>query len=70
MKLIRNKRRGAHVVAVHVVRLLGLLELLPYVVPHLDDFIPKWLSIGILLMSPIARVIHQKNLKDEQAQER
>ncbi|MGG7578869.1 hypothetical protein [Rhizobium sp. Nf11,1] len=47
-----------------------MLELLPYVVPHLDDFIPKWLSIGILLMSPIARVIHQKNLKDEQAQER
>ncbi|MBX4899172.1 DUF7940 domain-containing protein [Rhizobium bangladeshense] len=66
MKLIRNRRRVlTWSLSMWCVYLAGLFELLPYVVPYLDDFIPKWLSAGILLMSPIARIIHQENLRDE-----
>ncbi|KEC75482.1 hypothetical protein RLPCCGM1_c0859 [Rhizobium leguminosarum bv. phaseoli CCGM1] len=42
----------------------GLLEVVPYIVPYLDDWIPKWLSILFLAASPIARLIHQPALKE------
>ena len=44
------------------VYLAGALEILPYLVPYLDGVIPRWLSIVILLLSPLARIIHQGGL--------
>lgn len=44
------------------VYLAGLLELIPYIVPYLDAWIPSWASIVFLVLSPLARVIAQRNL--------
>jgi len=44
------------------VYLAGLLELAPYIVPYLDAWIPNWLSIVFLMISPLARIIAQGNL--------
>ncbi|OWV99985.1 hypothetical protein [Rhizobium sp. R693] len=39
-----------------------LSELVPYIVPYLDDYIPSWLSVALLLLSPLLRVKDQGNL--------
>lgn len=37
----------------------GALGIVPYIVPYLDGAIPRWLSIAILLLSPLGRIIDQ-----------
>jgi hypothetical protein len=44
------------------VYLAGLLGIAPYILPYLDGYIPHWLLIAILLLSPLGRVIDQGNL--------
>ncbi|MGV1793836.1 DUF7940 domain-containing protein [Rhizobium sp. A37_96] len=44
----------------------GLLGLAPYVVPYLDGWIPRWLSIAILLLSPLGRIIDQGGIDADQ----
>jgi hypothetical protein len=39
--------------------LSGFFAILPFVVPYLDGVIPRWLSIGALLLSPLGRIIDQ-----------
>jgi len=41
------------------VYLAGLLAIAPYIVPYLDGYVPKWLLILILLLSPFGRIIDQ-----------
>ncbi|NTG48564.1 hypothetical protein G6M04_14320 [Agrobacterium rhizogenes] len=41
------------------VYLAGLLAIVPYIAPYLDGYIPKWLLILILLLSPLGRIIDQ-----------
>ncbi|MGZ9724252.1 DUF7940 domain-containing protein [Rhizobium miluonense] len=41
---------------VYVAALLGLA---PQIVPYLDDYVPHWLSVAILCLSPIGRIIDQ-----------
>jgi hypothetical protein len=63
MKFIRNKRRVlTRSLSMYCVYLAGLLEVAPYIVPYLDSYIPRWLSIAFLLAAPFARVIDQGNL--------
>lgn len=40
----------------------GLLEIVPYIVPYMDEWIPSWASILVLALSPFARIIAQRNL--------
>ncbi|MGV1757631.1 hypothetical protein ACQZ6F_17455 [Rhizobium sp. A22-96] len=44
----------------------GLLGILPFVVLYLDGGIPRWLSIVILLLSPLGRVIDQGGIDTDQ----
>ena len=44
----------------------GILGLAPYVVPYLDGWIPRWLSIAILLLSPLGRIIDQGGIDADQ----
>jgi hypothetical protein len=65
MRLVKHKRRVlTWSLSMWCVYLAGLFEIAPYVVPYLDDWIPRWASIVILLASPVARLIHQPNLKE------
>lgn len=41
------------------------LELAMQIVPYLDDVLPKWLVIAVILAGIGARVIPQKGLADE-----
>ncbi|ANL52870.1 hypothetical protein [Rhizobium phaseoli] len=65
MRLVKHKRRVlTWSFSMWCVYFAGLFELLPYIVPYLDDWIPKWLSILFLAASPIARLIHQPALEE------
>ncbi|ANM09629.1 hypothetical protein B5K08_05955 [Rhizobium leguminosarum bv. trifolii] len=65
MRLVKHKRRVlARSLSMWCVYAAGFLEVVPYIVPYLDDWIPKWLSILFLAASPIARLIHQPALKE------
>ena len=48
------------------VYLAGLAEVVPYIVPYLDDYIPRWLSVVFLVLAPLARVIPQRKLHADQ----
>jgi len=48
--------------SVWCIYLAGALEILPYIVPYLDEWIPRWLSIVVLLVAPIARILEQRNV--------
>jgi hypothetical protein len=64
MLLVRNKgRRLMRSYAMWPVYIAQLLAIAPYIVPYLDDWIPRWASIAILMLSPLGYVIHQPNLK-------
>jgi hypothetical protein len=63
MKLVSNPWRVlARSYALWCVYGAGLAEIVPYVVPYLDAYIPTWLSIALLLASPFLRVIDQGGL--------
>lgn len=60
MKLIPNARGVLlRSLALWCVYLSGLCEVLPYMVPYLDGYIPSWLSTVFIALSPIGRVIDQ-----------
>lgn len=49
-------------------RLMGLaaaLEIAQQIVPYVSDYLPWWLSVGIILAGIGARVVQQKELTDE-----
>ncbi|KWV42143.1 hypothetical protein AS026_21275 [Rhizobium altiplani] len=63
MKLIdRPWRVLTRSLALWCVYLSGLLEMAPSILPYLDGYIPRWLSLAFLMAAPIARVIDQGNL--------
>ncbi|HJP68648.1 MAG TPA: hypothetical protein VJ846_07080 [Sphingomicrobium sp.] len=67
MRLVKNKGRVlARSLSMWCVYGAGALEIAPYIVPYLDDWIPRWASIAVLLLSPIARLIHQPDLKESE----
>ncbi len=39
--------------------LSGIAGLAPIIVPYLDDIIPRWVSIALLCLVPIARILDQ-----------
>jgi hypothetical protein len=51
--------------ALWCVYLAGALDILPYVVPYVSDFIPNWASVALLMLSPVARIIQQQALSGE-----
>lgn len=60
MKLVPHWRRVlARSHAMRLVYIAGALEIIPYIVPYVDGFVPPWLSIAVLLLSPLGRVIDQ-----------
>lgn len=66
MRLVKNKRRVlTWSLALWPVYIAGLLGIAPYIVPFLDGWVPRWLIISILALSPFGRVIKQRNLKED-----
>lgn len=66
MKLIPNAGRTLlRSWTLWLVYLAGLLDVLPYVVPYLDDYLPPWLSIACLLAAPLARIVYQPSISGE-----
>ncbi|MBB3411188.1 hypothetical protein FHT87_005141 [Rhizobium sp. BK316] len=66
MIFVKNKRRRlARSYSMWCVYCSGLLSIAPYFLPYIDDWIPKWASIAILAVSPLAYVIHQPTLKGD-----
>ena len=66
MKLVnRPGRILARSFSMWCVYMAGALEIAPYVVPYLDDWIPRWLSIVFLLASPLARIIPQASISGD-----
>jgi len=64
--LVRNWRRVlARSLALWPVYIVGLFGLAPYIVPFLDGWLPRWSLVLILALSPLGRVIQQKNLKED-----
>lgn len=65
MRLVKHKRRVlTWSLALWPVYIAGLLGIAPYIVPFLDGWLPRWLLIFILALSPLGRVIEQRNLKE------
>lgn len=65
MLFVKHKRRVlTWSLSMWCVYLAALFDLAPYIVPYLDDWIPKWVSILCLVASPVARLVHQPNLKE------
>lgn len=62
-KLVPHKRRVLlRAYSMWAVYLSGALALAPYIVPYFDDYVPHWVSIAALLLSPLGAIIHQDNL--------
>lgn len=38
-------------------------DLVPYAIPYLDNYIPSWLSVALLMLSPLLRVFKQKKVR-------
>ncbi|ANM12034.1 hypothetical protein [Rhizobium sp. N324] len=65
MRLVKHKRRVlTWSLALWPVYIAGLLGILPYIVPFLDGYLPRWLLILILALSPFGRVVEQRKLKE------
>lgn len=65
MRLVKNKGRVlTWSLALWPVYIAGLLGIAPYIVPFLDGYIPRWMIIAILALSPLGRVIEQRKLKE------
>ncbi|MBY3434810.1 hypothetical protein [Rhizobium laguerreae] len=63
MKLVSNPGRVlVRSLSMWCIYAAGLAEIIPYIVPYLDAFIPTWLSIALLLASPLLRVVDQGGL--------
>ena len=61
--LIRNRKQVLlKALSLWCVYLAGFLEILPYIVPYLDNVIPRWASLVLLALAPFARLIKQDNL--------
>lgn len=66
MRLVKNKRRVlTWSLALWPVYIAGLLGIAPYIVPFLDGWLPRWALVLILALSPLGRVIKQRNLKED-----
>ena len=63
MKIVPHWRRVlTRSLAMWLVYAAGALELIPYIIPYADAYLPHWLSIAVLLLSPVGRVIDQGGL--------
>jgi len=66
MRFVKHKRRVlAWSLALWPVYIAGLLGIAPYIVPFLDGWLPRWSLVLILALSPLGRVIQQKNLQED-----
>ncbi|WP_081670333.1 hypothetical protein [Rhizobium leucaenae] len=62
-KLVRKPGRVlAWSLSMWCVYIAGLLQIVPYIVPYLDGYIPHWASLVALLASPFGAIIYQGNL--------
>lgn len=60
---VRNKKKILlKALSMWCVYMAGLAELIPYIVPYLDAFIPQWVSLALLIAAPVARIIKQDDL--------
>jgi hypothetical protein len=67
MKLVRHKRRRLLLsYSMWPVYIAGLFNILPYIVPYFDDWVPHWVVVLVLVLSPLGACIHQESLHADQ----
>ena len=60
MNIVPHRRRVlTRSLAMWLVYAAGALELIPHLIAYANDYLPHWLSIAVLLLSPLGRVIDQ-----------